>query len=85
MNPYTPPEHKPDSETVRQGDMEFIQTTRSSRWITIAGYSSVIFGVGLVASLLAYSFIPNARLDMPSPNTTGVRADMAIGARQSHE
>ena len=80
MNPYTSPNKETEVETVRPSDMGGVPTKRSSRWITVAVYFCVILGIGLVGSLLASLFSPNAKLDAPSPNTTGLRAHLAIGA-----
>jgi hypothetical protein len=80
MNPYTPPNQETAAGTVRQTDMGGIPKRRSNRWITVAAYFCVILGIGLAASLLASMFIPNAKLDAPSPNTTGLRAHLVIGA-----
>jgi hypothetical protein len=80
MNPYTPPNQDTKAGTVRQTDMAGVPKRKSNRWITVAVYFCVILGIGLAASLLASIFIPNAKLDLPSPNTTGLRAHLAIGA-----
>ena len=80
MNPYTSPNQETETGTVRPTDMGGVPTRRSNRWITIAVYFCVILGIGLAASLLASIFIPNAKLDAPSHNTTGLRAYLAIGA-----
>ena len=79
MNPYTPPKQDPDAETVGSGNLEEFPAKKTNRWTTIVVYFSVIFGVGLAASVATSIFIPDATLSAPAHIPTGLRAHLAIG------
>jgi hypothetical protein len=53
---------------------------KSGRWIKVTLYFFVILAFGISFAFAAYIFFPNAKLDAPSPNTTGLRAYASIGA-----
>ena len=53
---------------------------KNNPWITIAIYFGVILSFGLFASMLSALLIPEAKIDLPSPGTTGIRANLVIGA-----
>ena len=80
MDPYTPPTSKPNTEITVEDSSVRLKNKSNQRWVVIAGYFCIILGVGLVASLLISIFFQNAKLDILSPDTTGFRAHIAIGA-----
>lgn len=52
----------------------------SGRLRKVAVYFCVFLAVGIAAAVVASVFMPNIKIDAPSPNTTGIRAHLAIGA-----
>ena len=80
MDPYKPPTSKSGIKLARKSNTIKLKNKNHQRWIIIAGYFCAILGIGFVVSLLSSIFFHNAKLDMPSPNTTGFRAHLAIGS-----
>ena len=50
------------------------------RLLKVAIYFCVFLAVGVAAAVVASVFMPTIKIDAPSPNTTGIRAYLAIGA-----
>ena len=57
-----------------------LSKNKKSRWLTVSAYFCGILCVGLLGTLLASIFLPNAELSAPTPGTMGLRAHLALGA-----